>query len=537
MRKHGSVWGFALLLVCAADPASAADAVFGVGSFIKTTAAAPTVQRNIPHGLGETPRAIIFWTSGHGSQGVSSGPRFSIGASDGPGSGRAVSFSARHNAGVTDTSRRMAGKALTIVQWSETLVAEADLVAWDASTFGVDWTSNDGTPMIIHFLAIGGTGVRARLVSWQGPAASGMVAVPIGFAPEVLLSFHAGADMVGVPPRTMQHALFGFSAAARGGGQWAASVASTNGIDIGGTVVSETSRVQATDSCLLALDLRRQVSRRAACAFTADGFTASFTQTDPDRSQLVTLALSGVSGRAGAFVKTRAPAPSRQPVRGAGFVPALFLMSSVMNVSSPFPAGDARWGIGVATASPAAGLTAGFADNDGTADATDAYGWMRNDRGMMVSNNETAAVNASATVTDFVPDGVDLTWNINDDSSTEITYLALAPAPPPPPDAAVPDAAVPDAAVPDTAAVDRPAADQPPPAPDAVRPEAGSPDAGAAEAPPVCFDECDAPVVRGPINLDVGCACTLGARPSAPAVPSALLIVFVIVITRRSRRH
>ena len=539
MRKHGSVWGFALLLVCAADPASAADAVFRVGSFVKTTAAAPTVQRNITHGLGETPRAIVFWTSGHGSQGVSSGPRFSLGATDGPGSGRAVSFSARHGVTTTATSRRMAIRPVSAVQWNETLVAEADLASWDATTFALDWSTSDGTPMIIHFVAIGGTAVRARLVAWQSPTVAGAVPVAVGFQPDVLLHFHAGTDMVAAPPRSMPEGMIGIGAAARAGGQWASAVASEDGTVLGGggTIVSRSARVQLTDACLVAVGVRGPVSRRATCEFTAGGFTARFTEVDVDRTQIFTLALGGLNARAGSFIKTGAPQPAPQSLRGIGFPPALFLMASAMNIASPGPETDARWGLGAATSSPLAELSTGLADNDGTSDGTDSYGWMRNDRVGQVANNETATVQAFATVDAFVPDGLDLLWNLNDGSSTQLTYLALAPPPPPPPDAAIPDAAVPDAAVPDAPSTDapspdRPTADLPPSPPDAV----GTPDAGAPEAPPVCFDECDAPVVRGPINLDVGCACTLGARPTAPALPCALPIVLVVALSLRPRR-
>ena len=41
---------------------------------------------------------------------------------------------------------------------------EADLASWDATNFTLNWTTNDSTAYVIHFIAIGGSDVSAKVV-------------------------------------------------------------------------------------------------------------------------------------------------------------------------------------------------------------------------------------------------------------------------------------------------------------------------------------------------------------------------------------
>jgi hypothetical protein len=97
--------------LCSPVPADA-GATFKVGSFTKsTTVTPPDTTQTVAHGLGETPKAIIFWVS------ADTGGAFT------------------HDQASSNTSRRQAAKLLTIVQWSEGLLAEAGLASWDAHSF------------------------------------------------------------------------------------------------------------------------------------------------------------------------------------------------------------------------------------------------------------------------------------------------------------------------------------------------------------------------------------------------------------------
>ena len=60
----------------------------------------------------------------------------------------------------------MANKALTVVKWGEVVVAEADLSSWDSTNFTLNWTTNDVNPFVVHYIAIGGSDVSAKVVDW-----------------------------------------------------------------------------------------------------------------------------------------------------------------------------------------------------------------------------------------------------------------------------------------------------------------------------------------------------------------------------------
>jgi hypothetical protein len=175
------------LIVCTgvlhAPPALAG---FAVGSFTKTTAVAPASQ-TIAHGLGETPKALILWTDGKtsihfiaiGGADVSAKVvEWSMPTSTGNETVGGVGFQPDvvihvHAAGVTaalpisqgsaaiglgamtdsqnsidssNSSRPLARKTLTIVQWWQTVIAEADLSWWEATNFTLNWTTNSSTP-------------------------------------------------------------------------------------------------------------------------------------------------------------------------------------------------------------------------------------------------------------------------------------------------------------------------------------------------------------------------------------------------------
>lgn len=119
--------GAVLCVALAAALLGASPSLAGVtvGSFTKATGVAPASQ-TIAHGLGETPKALILWTEGKTSETISANFLFAFGATDGTVS-RAVGTANQNSVDPSNASRRLARKALTIVQWGETLLAEADL--------------------------------------------------------------------------------------------------------------------------------------------------------------------------------------------------------------------------------------------------------------------------------------------------------------------------------------------------------------------------------------------------------------------------
>src|SRR5262249_46628650 len=67
---------------------------------------------------------------------------FGFGFSDGTASGSGSSAS-QNGIATAAVARRMANKALTVVKWDQTVLAEADLQSWNTTSFTLNWTTND----------------------------------------------------------------------------------------------------------------------------------------------------------------------------------------------------------------------------------------------------------------------------------------------------------------------------------------------------------------------------------------------------------
>lgn len=182
--------------------------------------------------------------------------------------------------GTSDSSRRIAAKALTMVRWVENLRAEADLSSWDAANFTLNWTTNDTNARIIHFLAIGGSGVSAQVVDWRMPFSTGHHAVTgIGFRPNVVLHAHANGFSTTIPNSTPS-AGFGLGVMDADGDEWALSFFSLD--DAG---FSDTQRIQQTDANLVTIFNSLTIAKKASwVSMDSDGFTLDFSVSDPSHN-------------------------------------------------------------------------------------------------------------------------------------------------------------------------------------------------------------------------------------------------------------
>jgi hypothetical protein len=522
--------GVGVLLLAAVRAASGAE--FRVRTFAKVTGPAPASQ-TIAHGLGEPPRALVLWTVGKTpGAAASAGFHHAIGASDGVRSSRSAAIASQDGGTSRQASRRMADKALSIVRWGEVTLAEADLAAWDSSGFTLQWTTNDASAHAIHFLAIAGAEVSARVVRWTAPTTLGPRRVTgVGFRPAAVLHFYLGAYFVGAPPRSEAQGFFGLGTMDGGGGQWANQTISW---DAGITFRLE--RAQTVGSSILMFNERGVTKDAAFSSMDPDGFTVSFTAGTNDASQVFSLALGGVRARTGSFDKTVGRAPADQVVGGVGFSPRAVLLSSHQDPVGASPRQHARLGLGMTDGSNHASTA--YTDADGTRPTTRGV-----DRTNMafVKLSTAGVVEAEASISTIAADGFGLRWTTNDSVPAQITYLALGSVAAPLPDASAPPDAAPAMDGPDAAAMDGPAASDGSTGPDLTR------DAGGADMP---ADPADAPGGGGgadaggaslaSIELGVGCACQAGDRAAAPGgapLMSVVLGLLSAAISRRPRRR
>jgi len=400
---------------------------FGGRSFVKSTSVG---TQTVAHGLGQVPKAIIFWVSSDTAGTFFTNYYTSIGFTDGTSAGSfSAAAAALNNQDLSNASRRMANKAITIVLWGETLIAEADLASWDATSFTLNWTTNDPTLARIHFIAIGGSGVSAKVVNWQAPTSA--VCPPtcdkqvpgVGFEPDVVLHAYSGSGFTASPiPGTSQaSAHIGMGAMTEAGDQWANMIRTIDNVD-----TTESNRGQQTDAAIYMFGTGVSVLKKASfVSMDTNGFTVNFTTTDAAASQIFSLALKGVSARGGNFTKVTAGVP--QTVADVGFRPEVVLLTSIQDIAQAAPVVHARYGIG-ASDGTVEGSTA-VQDTNGLVDPTNSSNDQidKGDKVFIKVDNNTPTVNAEADLTGFFNGGFNLNWTTNDGVPTQILYLALGP--------------------------------------------------------------------------------------------------------------
>ena len=395
---------------------------FKVGSFNKIST---VTTQNVAHGLGETPKALILWTNGKTDENFGASFLFAFGITDQSRASYSVAIASNDGVTTPDSSRRLAAKAITIVQWGQSLVAEADVSAWDSTNFTLNWTSNTAsTGYVIHFLAISGSYVSSKVVNWTMGTATGNKAVTgVGFVSNLVLHAHLGYDFTSAAGNSATNAHLGLGVMDAAGNQWATTVFSLDRTSVGN---SDTQRGQQTDGCIYSFDNGLTVQKKASfVSMDSDGFTVNFTNaTSNSASQVISLALTDLNVKAGNFSKntTTAPPTQSQSVTGVGFQPKALLLASFQTSAQASPLTQTRFGLGASD-----GTTQGssaFADQDNVA-TSNVDGIDKTSKAFMVVNNNTPAIGAEADLASMDSGGFTLSWTTNNTTATEILYLAF----------------------------------------------------------------------------------------------------------------
>ena len=143
------------------------------------------------------PKALILWASEQTSEGAVVGGRFTYGFSDGA-DHYSIGGSTEDAVNPSDADHRHASKALTFINNTPAVLAECE-VSFDKRKFTINWTTNNGSAYIIHYLAIGGID-NAKVGVFSGGAGSGEQSITgVGFRPDIVLfaSAHVQADPPG----------------------------------------------------------------------------------------------------------------------------------------------------------------------------------------------------------------------------------------------------------------------------------------------------------------------------------------------------
>ena len=398
------------------SPRAARASSVDVGSFTKNST---TGNQTVSHNLGETPVALVLWTDSQTNESFTSTFQFGIGFTDGTNS-RSGAGASEDNKSSGVTSRRLANKALTIVDYSQGTVAEADLSSWNSTGFTLNWTTNTAsTGYVVHYLAIGGYEVSAKVFTWVLPVFTGNQSVTgVTFQPNLVLCFHAGPGFTSTPPNSSTHSTLGLSAMDDAGNQWANAY-----MDADSANPAATYRYQRTTKAIAILSTSGTVAKEASwVSMDSDGFTVNFSSTDFQASKAMCLALKGVAAYPGSFNKSTAAATATQTVTGVPFKPKAVLLASVQGVTSSSVGTVARLGLGASNVSTN-GASALQSTGGGSKSSVDSID--KTSKAFVKVDNSTPAIDAEATVTGFNTDGFTLSWSTNDSVATEVLYLAV----------------------------------------------------------------------------------------------------------------
>ena len=276
--------------------------------------------------------------------------------------------------------------------------------------------------MVIHYLAIGGPQVAAKVTMWASPTATGNRAVTgIGFQPETVLHFYGGAALLGPPPSSTFNGIFGLGVMNKNGGQWATQIS-----DWDANNPTLTSRGQQTDAAIFmyADGSQAAVTKEASLvSMDADGFTMNFRAANANAGLICSLALCGRESERRNLQQVR-PGPLRRANRlpPSGSAPAP--CSSRATRRSPrrraISESHASYGIGASDGTTEGSSAFFSADN---VSPTSVDGLDKTSKVFLKMN--TPPVDAEADLTSLDANGFTLNWTLNDGAATQIGYWAL----------------------------------------------------------------------------------------------------------------
>ena len=309
---------------------------------------------------------------------------------------------------------------------SGVVLAEADLVSFDADGFTINWiTAYDSQ---LHFIVIGGADLsNAKVVNFTKATATGNDAITgVGFSGDVVLLL---GDL-GVTPDTFELNYSPFFGMAKSATERQCS----NGFDKDGVPNSNTGRTQRTNRCIIQTDEDGTVVAEVDfVSFDADGFTLDYLTADGNASNYTALVLKGGTYVVDKF--TGATSTGNQVVTGVGIAPKMEIFGAFCDPVSGAVEDDFEFQLSVAVSSTdRRTLYVGSEDAQAVADSSHDR---KDDRCFI--DKEVGSISTTDAEADFVSqdaDGFTWDWTVADSDAREILFLAMTdtPVPPGPPD-------------------------------------------------------------------------------------------------------
>ncbi len=393
------------------------------GSFAKTTAPAPATQ-NIT-GVGFKPKALILYTTAQSAEGFADTYYFAIGVSDGATS-RTVAVGSAN--AVSPSTALAAGLPNVMVTINSTMatIAIADLVSFNTDGFTLNWTTNDATPSIIHYLALGGGDLtNTKVGEFTENTVTGNQAVTgVGFLPDFVMFMHFGTNGTVI---TDGYTSLGFAKSPTKEGALAVT-------SVGGVKTTSTFRDERTDRCIVELKPHTGALNAEASFVSMDtnGFTINWLSAPASADKVFYLALKGGQYDVGSFTEKSGTGP--QAVTGVGFTPKGLMLASVNNVASMAVASNNRLSFGAAHAAGAGNEgTVWSGDKDKVKPSITARSTLTTKIIRLATEaapSSSSTPNGEADLSSFDSNGgFTLNWTTSDTVARQILYVAFGDVP------------------------------------------------------------------------------------------------------------
>lgn len=383
-------------------------------------------EQSIAHGLGETPKALIFFSFGADADGTWRTNAISVaGFYDTVAQKSLVGDTADGDSSPTAARYMSSNRALVLSSdWDGSGVGRivGEVVSLDSDSIEINWTTLVGdiasfTGRTCAVMAIGGGNVRAKLVSDTMKTSTGTQAkTGVGFKPDTVLFINAG-DAAISENSVANDMYFGLGWMCADGTQAAISQASQHA-----GAASASGRQARTDSSIVICGFAGATRARAGfSAMDADGYTLNWGVAAATAAPFYALCLKGV--RAKSLAKSVRTSTGSEAWTGAGFAPTAALMMSASIAVNTAGSGA------VAAIGAASGTSAQYAgteqDRDGLA-TTDANRYGNTVLLAVAGPGTNQLITKEASLTSFDADGHTLNYTTATAAAVDAFTLELA---------------------------------------------------------------------------------------------------------------
>lgn len=377
-------------------------------------------------GVGFQPKVLLLYVTTNAAEGFLTNAVLGFGAAVSSTERKTVAIVADDNQATSDTARRQANLAITLLSdaTTPTVFAEADHVSMDADGFTLNWTTVPGVGNpYCHFIALGGTDLaNVKVGEFVLPTSTNATygVTGVGFQPDAILVFGL-ADETALPASTATGLLF-LGAATSSSSRAACSYANRDN-----RTDTELARFLTATKVIHEIGGAGAIKAEAdLVSMDTDGFTLNVSTAPAVADRVFYVALKGPRFKVG--VETQKTSTGTKATTGVGFQPDLLFLFGVNRVNSgTIDTTSAAMGvsIGAGKSGTEGCVWFGGLDAAATSDEGSNLGLAK------VFRHATApsTVDAEADLSSLDADGFTLDWTTADATAREFIYLGIGPTP------------------------------------------------------------------------------------------------------------